>query len=406
MTATIQASDRTLHGHALSVAGANKRYGLYAALDNVNLEITAGRFLVLLGPSGSGKTTLARCIAGVERLHGGSIRIAGAVVDDGRRQLPPERRDLAMLFQDYALWPHLTAVGNVEYALRRRHLARVEAHRRALQALEQVGLELLADRYPHQLSGGEQQRVALARAVVARPGLLLFDEPLSNLDADLRERLRVQIATLVRDSGATVVYITHDQAEAFALADDIAVLHRGKVVQFATPEDVYARPATLFVARFTGAAGELPGSVVAKDGAHVIVQVQGLRLRARNSGDLAVGSSARVLVRPAGTRIVAADRLDESTLRGTIVDVAYRGRGYDHVFRCDAGILTGIFAPSRWSRGSNVGVGIDPDSCVAYATVPDTAIDGVERRTPLGITTAETGVVDVVGTGLLAHETG
>ena len=184
------------------MAGANKRYGLYAALDNVNLEITAGRFLVLLGPSGSGKTTLARCIAGVERLHGGSIRIAGAVVDDGRRQLPPERRDLAMLFQDYALWPHLTAVGNVEYALRRRHLARVEAHRRALQALEQVGLELLADRYPHQLSGGEQQRVALARAVVARPGLLLFDEPLSNLDADLRERLRVQIATLVRDSGA------------------------------------------------------------------------------------------------------------------------------------------------------------------------------------------------------------
>ena len=406
MTATIQASDRTLNGHAVSVAGAIKRYGMCAALDNVNLEIRAGRFLVLLGPSGSGKTTLARCIAGVERLHGGSICIAGAVVDDGRRQLPPERRDLAMLFQDYALWPHLTAVGNVEYALRRRHLARVEGHRRALQALEQVGLESLADRYPHQLSGGEQQRVALARAVVARPGLLLFDEPLSNLDADLRERLRVQIATLVRDSGATVVYITHDQAEAFALADDIAVLHRGKVVQFATPEDVYARPATLFVARFTGAAGELPGSVVAIDGAHVIVQVQGLRLRARNSGDLAVGSSARVLVRPAGTRIVAADRLDESTLRGTIVDVAYRGRGYDHVLRCDAGILTGIFAPSRWSRGSNVGVGIDPDSCVAYATVPDTAIDGVERRTPLGITTAETGVVDVVGTGLLAHETG
>ena len=283
MIATSQASDTPLHGHAVSVADAIKRYGLYAALDNVNLEITAGRFLVLLGPSGSGKTTLARCIAGGERLHGGSIRIAGAVVDDGRRQLPPERRDLAMLFQDYALWPHLTAVGNVEYALRRRHLARVEAHRRALQALEQVGLESLADRYPHQLSGGEQQRVGLARAVVARPGLLLFDEPLSNLDADLRERLRVQIATLVRDSGATVVYITHDQAEAFALADDIAVLHRGKVVQFGTPESVYARPATLFVARFTGAAGELPGSVVAVDGAHVIVQVQGLRLRARNS---------------------------------------------------------------------------------------------------------------------------
>jgi ABC-type Fe3+/spermidine/putrescine transport system ATPase subunit len=297
-------------------------------------------------------------------------------------------------------------VGNVEYALRRRHLARAEAHRRALQALEQVGLESLGDRYPHQLSGGEQQRVGLARAVVARPGLLLFDEPLSNLDADLRERLRVQIATLVRDSGATVVYITHDQAEAFALADDIAVLHRGKVVQFATPEDVYARPATLFVARFTGAAGELPGSVVAVDGAHVIVQVQGLRLRARNSGDLAAGSSARVLVRPAGTRIVADDGLDESILRGTIIDVAYRGRGYDHVFRCDAGVLTGVFASSKWPRGANVGIGIDPDSCVAYATVADSAIDRLEGQTPQGVPTAETEVVDVAGTGLLAHEGG
>jgi len=397
--------DSMLRGHTVSVTHANKRYGQYAALDDVNLEIMAGRFLVLLGPSGSGKTTLARCIAGVERLHEGRISIAGTVVDDGRRQLPPERRDLAMLFQDYALWPHLTAVGNVEYALRRRHLARVEAHRRALQALEQVGLESLGDRYPHQLSGGEQQRVGLARAVVARPGLLLFDEPLSNLDADLRERLRVQIATLVRDSGATVVYITHDQAEAFALADDIAVLHQGKVVQLGTPEDVYAKPATLFVARFTGAAGELPGSVVALDGTHVIVQVQGLRLRARNSGALAVDSVARVLVRPAGTRIVADDRPDESALRGTIIDVAYRGRGYDHVFRCDAGILTGIFASSRWSRGSNVGVSIDPDSCIAYPPAPCAAIDEVEGQTPLGIPTVETGVLDVVGTGLIGHET-
>ena len=239
-------------GHTVEIRGAVKRYGKTSVLAGVDLDIPAGRFLVLLGPSGSGKTTLARCLAGVERLDGGSIRFSSRLVSDGRHHLPPERRNLAMVFQDYALWPHLTALGNVSYALRRRRLPRHVAQRRAKDALEEVGLAVLADRYPHELSGGQQQRVALARAVVARPGLLLFDEPLSNLDADLRERLRVQIATIARDSEATVVYITHDQSEAFALADDIAVLDNGALVQIGPPERIYRQPATLFVARFTG----------------------------------------------------------------------------------------------------------------------------------------------------------
>lgn len=363
-------------GHEIVVDGASKRYGRHLALDGIDLEIAAGSFLVLLGPSGSGKTTLARCIAGVERLQGGSIRIAGRLVDDGRQHLPPERRDLAMLFQDYALWPHLTTLGNVTYALRRRRLSRAETHRRGMEALDQVGLASLADRYTHELSGGEQQRVGLARAVVARPGLLLFDEPLSNLDADLRERLRVLIATLARDSGATVVYITHDQSEAFALADEIAVLHQGKLVQLGTPEQIYHQPTTLFVARFTGISGELPGRVVEVDGEYVTIQVDGRRLRARGSGSLAIGAPALVLVRPAATRIAPSDDNGVHTLTGTVIDVAYRGRGYDHVFSFPVGNLAGVFDRRRWARGSELSVALDPDGCVAYPRPPD--VDGAE----------------------------
>jgi len=353
----------------VEIRGATKNYARTKVLDDIALDIAPGRFLVLLGPSGSGKTTLARCLAGVERLDGGSIRFSGRVVSDGKRHLPPERRNLAMVFQDYALWPHLTALGNVGYALRRRHLSTEAARRRAQDALEQVGLALLGDRYPHQLSGGEQQRVALARAVVARPGLLLFDEPLSNLDADLRERLRVQIATIARDSEATVVYITHDQSEAFALADEIAVLDRGHLVQLAPPEQVYQQPATLFVARFTGSAGELPGRIHAIDGGFAVVSVEGHSLRARYAGPLGAGSQVRVLVRPAATRVLDDPRITDAALPGTVIDVAYRGRGYEHVVTCPGGTLAAVFDSRRWARGSELTVGIDPAGCVAY---PDT----------------------------------
>jgi len=237
-----------LGGHRVTFTGAGKRYGAVRALAGVDLEVEAGRFLVLLGPSGSGKTTLVRALAGIERLDEGEIRVGTRLVSGPRKHVPPEQRDLAMVFQDYALWPHLTARGNVEYALRRRKLAADQARARSLEALERVGLSGLAERYPHELSGGQQQRVALARAIVAKPGLLLFDEPLSNLDTDLRERLRVEIATLTRQCGATAVYITHDQAEAFALADVIGVLDQGRLVQLADPETLYHKPATPFVA--------------------------------------------------------------------------------------------------------------------------------------------------------------
>jgi iron(III) transport system ATP-binding protein len=370
-------------GHTVEIRGAVKRYGKTSVLAGVDLDIPAGRFLVLLGPSGSGKTTLARCLAGVERLDGGSIRFGSRLVSDGRHHLPPERRNLAMVFQDYALWPHLTALGNVSYALRRRRLPGEVAQRRAKDALEEVGLAVFADRYPHELSGGQQQRVALARAVVARPGLLLFDEPLSNLDADLRERLRVQIATIARDSEATVVYITHDQSEAFALADDIAVLDNGAVVQIGPPEQIYRQPATLFVARFTGSAGELLGRVLGFETGYATIDVAGRPLRVRCASQVVVGTAMRVLVRPAATRVLAEREVSDTAIPGTVVDVAYRGRGYEHVVACAGGSLAAVFDSTRRPRGSEVSVLLDPDGCVAYSESFDTDI--VSITTPKGV---------------------
>jgi iron(III) transport system ATP-binding protein len=358
-------------GHRVEVTGAIKRFGSVAALAGIDLDVEPGQFLVLLGPSGSGKSTLIRSLAGIERLDAGQVRLSGQLAADGRRHLAPERRNLAMVFQDYALWPHLTVLGNVGYALRRRRLSADTALGRVHAALERVGLSGLAARYPHELSGGEQQRVALARAVVAEPQLLLFDEPLSNLDADLRERLRVEIATLARESGATAVYITHDQTEAFALADKIGVLDHGELLQLAAPEDVYRRPATPFVARFTGVAGELVGVAVRVEGGGGHVRVGELVVRARCIGEVQAGDAVRVVVRPAATAIVGAaaghrPRSTANVLHGVVTDVAYRGRGYDHVVSAGSCVLSAVYDAQAYPRGTEVAVVLDPDHCLAY----------------------------------------
>ena len=257
VTEAVSVTERAAERIALEGVGKSYPGPGAPALRDITLSVEPGTFLVLLGPSGSGKTTLLRCLAGIERVSAGRISIGGVTVADGAVHVPPEKRELSMVFQDYALWPHLTAAQNVAFALRRRRVGRAAGRQRAEAMLRRVGLAALADRYPNQLSGGEQQRVALARALVAGTGLILCDEPLSNLDADLRERLRVEIAELVRDSGATTVYITHDQAEAFALADRVGVLEHGALVQLGPPEEIYTRPASPFVARFTGLSGEL-----------------------------------------------------------------------------------------------------------------------------------------------------
>lgn len=362
-------------GHRLTVRGATKHFGTVQALSAVDLDAEPGQFLVLLGPSGSGKSTLVRCLAGVERLDSGQVHLSGQLVGDGRQHLPPERRDLAMVFQDYALWPHLSVAENVGYALRRRRLSPSEHRRRVEATIERVGLTRHAGRYPGELSGGEQQRVALARAIVAEPGLLLFDEPLSNLDADLRERLRVEISTLTRETGATAVYITHDQSEAFALADRIGVLDHGRLVQLDRPESIYHQPASAFVARFTGAAGELPGRTVgASDGATVRVRIGSANLLARPIGGLGRDARVSVLVRPAATSIAGATSgatMGAGTLAGVVADVAYRGRGYDHVVEVEAGTLSAVHSARAHPRGESVEVLLDPQGCLAFAVEPE-----------------------------------
>jgi ABC-type Fe3+/spermidine/putrescine transport system ATPase subunit len=309
------------------------------------------------------------------------ISLSSRIVADGRAHVPPEQRDLSMVFQDYALWPHLTALDNVAFALRRRRLGRAECRSRAALMLSRVGLSEFARRYPNELSGGQQQRVALARALIADTGLILCDEPLSNLDADLRERMRVEISSLVREAGATTVYITHDQAEAFALADHIGVLEEGALVQAGTPEDVYNHPATPFVARFTGLAGELRVRVTAPggDGALEITAASGAvgRLPAMRPAGGAVrpGDEALLTIRPTGV-FLAHTEADERHLTGRVADVAFRGRGYEYAIDLPGlGRLTGVFARHRASRGDEVGLRQDPEGCHLFPADPAAPAD-------------------------------
>jgi putative spermidine/putrescine transport system ATP-binding protein len=296
-----------------------KRYGGQAAVDGVSLDVARGECIALLGPSGCGKTTTLRLVAGFITPDAGHILVGGRAVERD----PPHRRAMGMVFQNYALFPHLTAAGNVAFGLEMRNLPRTEREARVAEALAMVGLAHLADRYPAQMSGGQQQRVALARALVIRPELLLLDEPLSNLDAGLRVEMREEIARLRRAAGITTLFVTHDQEEALALADRVAVMERGRIVECATPEELTERPRHLFTARFLGARAVLEGRAAAgafrAEGLPPIALPAGaparpshLVLRAARLVLLPEGSAPDMpLVAPA--RIAAATRLDDAT---------------------------------------------------------------------------------------------
>jgi ABC-type Fe3+/spermidine/putrescine transport system ATPase subunit len=259
----------------LRVDGLSKRFGAAVALDGVDLSIRDGAFVALLGPSGCGKTTFLRLLAGLEAPSAGTIRIGGADVTG----LPPERRGLGMMFQSYALFPHMTVAGNLRFPLRMRALGdRAAQEGKVREALRLVRLEGLEDRHPRQLSGGQQQRVALARALVADPPVLLLDEPLSNLDAQLRKDMQVELMELHRKIGLTTILVTHDQDEALSLADFVVLMRAGRIEQAGPPREIYARPATAFAARFLGAANVVPAMV---DGARqLVLRQEELSLRA------------------------------------------------------------------------------------------------------------------------------
>jgi iron(III) transport system ATP-binding protein len=247
----------------VSLHGLTKKFTGMAAVDDLNLEIKDGEFVSLLGPSGCGKTTTLRLVAGFLQPDGGEIRVDGNVISSPSLLIPPERRNMSMIFQSYAVWPHMTVFQNIAYGLKFKKLAKQATLEKVERLLRVVHLEALKERYPGELSGGQQQRVALARALVVEPQILLLDEPLSNLDANLREEMRFEIRRLHEEFGITTIYVTHDQGEAMVASDRIAVMNKGKIIQVGAPQEIFDEPLTRFVAEFIGKTNILPGRLEA-----------------------------------------------------------------------------------------------------------------------------------------------
>lgn len=309
----------------LEVCGLKKSFDGAAAVRDFDMAAEAGAFVALLGPSGCGKTTTLRLIAGFERPDTGEIRINGRDV----KGVPPHRRDIGIVFQSYALFPHKTAFENIAYGLVRRRVPKAEIQMRVRDAIELVRLNGLEQRYPRQLSGGQQQRVALARSIVIRPSLLLFDEPLSNLDAKLRLNMRGELRRLQQHLGITTIFVTHDQEEALSMADQVVVMNQGMVEQVGTPEDIYTRPANLFVAGFIGEATLLPVSIIAVRDGVVRVQCGATVLHMTHCDHpLAPGTRGTLVLRSEDMRLVGAHESATATLNvveGVVRESTYLG---------------------------------------------------------------------------------
>lgn len=306
----------------LSIQRVVKRFGTHPAVDDVSLEIESGELIALLGPSGCGKTTLLRMIAGFERLDAGRIDFDDKCMADETHHVPPEDRRVGMVFQAYALWPHMSVAENVAYPLRVRGIEKTSRASRVTAALEQVGMSGLEGRRPADLSGGQRQRVALARCLVMEPSVVLLDEPLANLDVHLREAMQAEFRAFHDSTGATMVYVTHDQSEAMALADRVAVMMNGRFEQVAPPRALYAEPATAAVARFVGHGMVVPGEVIAADDpGYFEVSTLGAHLRVRGAGTASGqcqiclrAERLRVESQPAPDRIATIVR--DATFRG------------------------------------------------------------------------------------------
>jgi spermidine/putrescine ABC transporter ATP-binding subunit len=352
-------------GIELEVEGLTRRYSPQVAVGPISFEVRAGEFFSLLGPSGCGKTTTLRCIAGFETLNAGAIRLRGERLDDK----PPHRRDVGLVFQNYALFPHLSVFDNVAFGLKLRRVAKAEIIERVGRILRLVDLAPLAERFPAQLSGGQQQRVAIARSLVLEPRILMFDEPLSNLDLKLRIQMRDELRSLQRRLGKTAIYVTHDQTEALALSDRIAVLSHGHIEQIGTPDEIYERPATSFVAEFIGNSNLLPATIVERGEREVIVEIErGLRLRSAGGNLAGDGDEVVVLIRPERIQIKApgvGGTPGHNRFSARIVTVTYLGDD----LRLDLELATGQMlqgalknagAARDWTPAQMVQILVDP----------------------------------------------
>jgi len=316
----------------LVVKELNLRLGDNEILKGVSLTVVPGQVVALLGPSGSGKTTLLRAVAGLEVPHGGSIAIGDNVFYDAARkiELPAEKRGLGLVFQSYALWPHRTVFDNVAYGLKLRGTPAAEIKTRVEKTLRQIGLGDLATRYPHQLSGGQQQRVAIARALVYEPPVILLDEPLSNLDAKLREEARAWLRTLIVTLGLSAVHVTHDQVEAMAIADRIVLLDAGTIAQEGPPTQLYNEPATLFAAEFMGSNNRLDGPLLENSGGRATLQVFGERITGMARTKAAVGAKAVGIIRLERVRCAASP--GPNRLKMELKAPMYLGERWELVF--------------------------------------------------------------------------
>ena len=326
--------------------------------------------MTLLGPSGCGKTTTLRLLAGLATPDAGEIRIDGRVVSSARHVLPPERRQMGMVFQSYALWPHMSVFENVAFGLTLKRVSRGEVHQRVERALAMVGLDGLGERTPGALSGGQQQRVALARSLVTEPSILLLDEPLSNLDAKLRERMRIELKELHRRTGITFVYVTHDQAEAMVLSDRIAVLNGGLLQQYAAPRTMYERPANRFIADFMGAANLLAGvveempSIAGAPG--VVGAGAALRLDALLPAGAVRHKSLTVMIRPEDIAITRdAPVRNRNILPGIVVASHFLGSLVDYFVETEGIVLHAqVSRGITFEHGDRVYLSIEPERCI------------------------------------------
>jgi iron(III) transport system ATP-binding protein len=336
------------------------------AVDGVSFDVSAGEFVVLLGPSGCGKTTLLRCVAGLDLPDAGSIELEGRPVFSAgpRLNVPPERRKLSMIFQSYALWPHMSVFDNVAYPLYSRKAPRGEIPERVNRVLSMVGLSALATMYPGQLSGGQQQRIALARALAPNDKVVLFDEPLSNVDAKVREQLRLQFLSMQRELGFSALYVTHDQIEAMELAHRIAVMGEGQIVQFASPLEIYSRPASRYVANFIGKANELGGTVVSNDGAQLVKVATGLGevIATAASDHLEVGAGVVVVCRPEACQVSSEQPAGPNRWRGVVGASLFLGSHTEHVIELD-GVTFRLWQPGSQllDKGAHVWVSVGPE---------------------------------------------
>lgn len=350
----------------ISIAGLHKKFGQETILRGIDLDAPADSILTLLGPSGSGKSTLLRCVAGLETPDAGEIRLGSELVfsDRQRIDLPPERRHLGMVFQSYAVWPHMSVAGNVAYPLRSQHRARAEIERRVGAALRQVGLDALAGRGASDLSGGQQQRVALARAIVAEPALLLLDEPLSNLDARLRAQMRVELAGLRRSLGLTMLYVTHDQEEALALADRIALMRDGQVIEVGTPAEMYERPRHRFTAEFLGLANFLPGTIADRAGPLASIDTAFGRFTARAvPGE---GTEPELFFRPHQPILQPPDEQTQIG-EGIVSDMVFLGETLDVTLRQgDHSLRLRLHPAQRPQPGERLRFALPPDQAIIF----------------------------------------